>query len=189
MFQVTGTIEGIADILFNAPPDIEEFEEAKGTKKRPSTMSIEEKQERALDRLHQDARGLFLPPGGFEKCLFTGSDYAGLKDGKRALSTLLKATLFLTEDPRLFVAGSLATRPDYIHEKLGRVPPRTGGMAVIRRPALNPGWQAKFMMTMTAARVAEYDRRMAREPGGSLVGLGGWRPRYGRFLVKEWKRT
>ena len=77
--------------------------------------------------------------------------------------------------------------PDYLHETWGRLPPRTGAQVVVRRPALREGWQARFGFTITDDRVQEADVRLALEQGGVLVGLGSWRPRYGRFRITTWE--
>lgn len=184
MYRINGTIEGIADLLFNAPPPVEEEEQDRKTKKHPSKMTVAENRADSMKRLHQNGHGIHLPPGGFEKALLDGANLAGLKDGKRSLSTLLKATVFLEEDPTLG-----CEKPDYIHEKQGRVPPRTGAMVVIRRPAMNTGWTATFSLVVTTDRIVESDVRLALETAGMLVGLGGWRPRYGRFKITEWERV
>lgn len=180
MYHITGTIEGIADILFNAPPPIEE-EKGSG-KKHPSKMSIEELREDALKRLHVNGRGLFHPSMAFLNCLYAGSNRAGLKDGKRSLSGTLEATVFV-EGELLFGVD----KPDYIHETWGRVPPRTGAMVVIRRPALKAGWRLPFNLLIADDRISSASIREALDHAGLLVGLGGWRPQYGRFKVIEWE--
>ncbi len=181
MYRIQGTLEGIADLLFNAPPPIED-DKPKG--KSVSKMSASEAREDALKRLHKNGHGLYLPDTALTASLFAGANFAGLKDGKRALSTLLKAIVFV-EGELLF--GKEA--PDYIHESWGRVPPRTGAMVVIRRPALNAGWTLPFTLMVADDRISEGQLHEAMEHAGLLVGVGGWRPRYGRFKLSRWEKV
>lgn len=181
MYRVKGVIEGISDFLYNAPPPIED-DKPKG--KHASKMSADELREDALKRLHKNGQGLYLPDTALTASLFAGANFAGLKDGKRALSTLLKAIVFVEGD-LLFNKEA----PDYIHEAWGRVPPRTGAMVVIRRPALNTGWRLPFTLMVADDRISEGQLRESLEHAGLLVGVGGWRPRFGRFLVKEWAKA
>jgi hypothetical protein len=60
------------------------------------------------------------------------------------------------------VLHSTTTRPsfgvaeyDYIHEVLGRVPPRTGSQVLIRRPALDTGWVLTFALTVVNGKLTE----------------------------------
>lgn len=180
MYHINGKIEGIADILFNAPPPIED--EKSGTK-HPSKMSPEELRREALNHLHVNEKGIFLPDDGFIKALRAGSNFAGLKDGQRRLASLLEATVFVNGD-LLFGRNE----PDYIHEVWGRVPPRTGAMVVVRRPALSAGWELPFRLLVTSDKISEAQLKLALDQGGMLNGLGSWRPKYGRFKVVEWTK-
>jgi hypothetical protein len=179
MYRIKGKIEGMADILFNAPPPIED---TKGAGKAPSKMSADELRVEAMKKLHRDARGLFLPETALLESLFAGSNRAGLKDGRRALSGTLKATLFV-EGGLLFGREE----PDYIHEVWGRVPPRTGGMVVLRRPALTTGWTLPFTLLVADDRIGAGQVREALDTAGLLVGVGAWRPIHGRYKVVEFE--
>lgn len=179
MYRIKGQIEGIADILFNAPPPIED---TKGKGKAPSKMSADELREAALLRLHKNGHGIFLPDTALLESIYAGSNRAGLKDGKRAMSGTLEAIMFVEGD-LLFNRDA----PDYIHEVWGRVPPRTGAMVVIRRPALNVGWELPFTFLVADDRIGDGQIKEAMETAGYLVGVGGWRPKYGRFKVTDWQ--
>jgi hypothetical protein len=179
MYKIKGGLEGMADILFNAPPPIEE---EKGKGKAPSKMSSEELRQEAMKRLHRNGQGIFLRPEALLESMYDGSNRAGLKDGKRALSRLLEATVFV-EDAILFGKDE----PDYVHTCWGRVPPRTGAMVPIRRPAMNAGWKVSFTLAVMNDSIGEGQIREALDHAGLMVGVGSWRPQYGRFRVTSWE--
>lgn len=77
---------------------------------------------------------------------------------------------------------------DYKHEEFGRIPPKTGSSVLISRPAFKKGWEAEFTM-----QVIDKDRLPIKvlkeivEFAGKFVGIGDWRPHFGRFEVVEFK--
>jgi hypothetical protein len=77
--------------------------------------------------------------------------------------------------------------PDYVHTCWGRVPPRTGAMVPIRRPAMNAGWKVSFTLAVMNDSIGEGQIREALDHAGLMVGVGSWRPQYGRFRVTSWE--
>ena len=65
-----------------------------------------------------------------------------------------------------------------------RVPPKTGARVMKVRPMVPTGWQLKFSVEYDENLVNEKDLHRAMVDAGTLVGLGNWRPKFGRFLVK-----
>ncbi|RPJ00652.1 MAG: hypothetical protein EHM36_14360 [Deltaproteobacteria bacterium] len=114
--------------------------------------------------------------------MLEGSGLANLKVGKRGLKTYLEATVF--PEGNLYFG---ADKPDFIHECTGRRPPKTGGACIIKRPALNAGWKAPFSLLVVDERRTPEEIKKAIEESGMLVGLGDWRPEYGRFFLTAWK--
>ncbi len=176
MYRIKGTLEGLADLLYNSPGPVLK---AKG--KAPSKMSVEELDALAMEKLHEGPNGLFLPHGAFEKAVFEGATRAGLKDGKASLSRLLQAIMFIEGELLLH-----RDKPDYIHTVWGRVPPRTGAMVPIRRPAILAGWKIGFSLMISLDRIPDTEIRQAIDAAGLFVGFGSWRPKFGRFKVIDW---
>ena len=185
MYRVHGTIEGIADLLFNRPGEIVEEIEDSPKPKAAGRQTLEEKRQLAVkDKLHRDGSGhIIIPPSALLEALFAGANRAGLKDGKRSLSGTLEAICFI--EGTLLVNGG-TDKPDYVHECWGRIPPRTGGMVVLCRPAFHPGWTAAFTMMVADDRIPQRDVRSSLDHAGLLVGIGAWRPQLGRFKVTAW---
>lgn len=71
----------------------------------------------------------------------------------------------------------------------GRVPPKRGPMVKVWRPAMEVGWTLRFAFRVFDDIVDAEQVREALATAGLLVGLGAWRPEYGRFVVDEWNVT
>lgn len=172
-YHVTGTIEGVAPILFNQPYT------------EPASRKTEEQRrtEALARRIYRDERGVFIPKWTFKKMLCVdGATRAGLKIARASMTRYLLAGLFLDDDP-IFTGQEIA------HETWGRVPPRTGAMVKVWRPGLDTGWQLTFGFQVIDDLVRPSEVRAALDIAGLGVGLGGWRPEYGRFVVKDWHAT
>jgi hypothetical protein len=172
MYHVNGMIEGTAPILFNRPYT------------EPSSTKTEEtrKATAARERVYTGPDGLYIPAWTFKKMLSVdGATRAGLKIKRTGLSKYLLAALFMDGDPLFGVKEA-----DGLNEVWGRVPPRTGAMVKIWRPQLNTGWHLSFGFSIVDDLVEESQVKEALEVAGLKVGLGGWRPEYGRFIVREW---
>lgn len=181
MYTITGKIEGVAPLLFGAFAD-------PGVLDTPAQGGIHTKEHRleeAEARAYRDENGLlYLPARNFKCCLLDGCKKAKLKSGQFSLAPFLEATIF--PDHRL----RFLTHPtdyDFMHEAQGRRPPRTGKACIIRRPALDVGWQLAFKLAVVDDRqIPDLIHRSLSE-GGIMVGLCDWRPEYGRFIVTEWE--
>jgi len=64
-----------------------------------------------------------------------------------------------------------------------RVPPRTGARNLTTKPMMPTGWVLEFDVTITSDEVAPERVIKAAQQAGLTCGLGGWRPRFGRFEV------
>jgi hypothetical protein len=178
MYSIQGKIEGMADILFNKPLP-EEIERPEGS--NPGRKTKDQRLEQAERRVHDTPKGLCWPVEGFIESICAGSQKVGLKVGKGGFASYVKAGVFVEGD-LLFNKK----KRDYIHEHWGRVPPRTGALVLVRRPALKEGWSIVFRLAVLD-NINDEQLKTALEHAGLLVGLGSWRPRYGRFRVTEWK--
>lgn len=57
------------------------------------------------------------------------------------------------------------------------------------RPAMHSGWKAKFVFTvLTPEYIRAQDLQETLTLAGRLIGVGDFRPTYGRFVVNEFKR-
>ena len=181
MYTVEAVIEGVAPILFNGwtKQALEDLDTGRTGGKR----TIAQKEAEGEAKLYRDARGIYLPKWNLKRCLEDGCRLGAFKEGRKGLLPYLQATVFIEEDP-VFDGP-----PDqwFMHICWGRIPPRTGTAAILRRPALPAGWRLPFQLVVMDDN---------RDPGrlnevvttaGLLAGIGAWRPEYGRFLLTDWK--
>lgn len=58
------------------------------------------------------------------------------------------------------------------------------------RPAMNLPWRLRFEISLWKNPLIDENKlRNWFEAGGFQLAVGSWRPRYGRFMVSEWRRT
>lgn len=182
MYRITGKIQGVAPILFSHWTEEAEKSIREGT--TGGKFSDDQRMQEAMQKVYLNEQGdLTLPNWNFKKCLLEGCRKAGLKEGRASMSPFLEATVFVDAELSFGVQA-----PDFIHEVTGKRPPRTGGACLIKRPALNAGWSLPFSLSVVDDRRSADHIRRALEEAGLLVGLGSWRPEYGRFVVTEWQR-
>lgn len=181
MYQIKVTIEGASRILINR---LTEEQKAKIDKRETGgTRTVKESEDEALGLAYRNKNGLYLPGGNIKKCLLNGITRGNIKEGKASARPYVEATVFIEPDEVEFGVD----KPDFIHECMGRRPPKTGGRCVIRRPGLHEGWHLSFTMMVVDDRRNSDSLRRGMEEAGLLVGLCDWRPEFGRFIVKKWE--
>lgn len=176
MIRVSGTIEGVAPLLFSRM-----YQDLGAPGGKPSPEEIAQE---PFMKLHRDEHGCFIPSVSFKQCLLNGAKMGNIKDGRRSYATVLEATFF--PEGNLYLGKETF---DDVFETWGRRPPGPRGAAImLRYPRFAVGWCADFtgILTMgdqhTVAAVQQ-----ALEAAGLLVGLGSWRPEYGRFIVRSFR--
>jgi len=178
MYHIKGTIEGIAPILFNAPSL--DMLAPSGSQRQKTDQ---ERDEEAMKRCYMNGEGLYLPAWNFKKCLLNGFQTLDLRvPGSKS------KRLWRFIQPVLFVEGELSfgvDAPDFLHKCPGRN--ADGSATIVRRPALKEGWRLPFALSVLDDIVREQDIHLALQTSGERVGLGGWRPEYGRFVVTDWE--
>ncbi len=99
---------------------------------------------------------------------------------KSAMDLFKAAIVSLTE-----LASIGAKEPDYLDQR--RVMIQRSGITRVR-PAMKAGWTAKFeLMVHLPEYVSPNLLRETIDDAGRLIGLGDFRPTYGRFTVKSWE--
>ena len=181
MYWVDVTIEGIAPILFHRMT--EEEQESMAQSRTGGTRTVAQKRKEALSKVYRNGDGLFCPGENIKKALLQACTKASLKYGKKALYGYVEALVFI--EPHQVSFGKL--EPDFVDERVGRIPPRTGGRVIIYRPGLHEGWVLSFTLAVMDDRIPEDHLKRALDEAGVLVGLCDHRPEFGRFVVKKWE--
>lgn len=174
MQRITGTIEGVAPILFSRM-----YGDLEGPGGKPTP---EQKLQEALLKCHRDEHGIYIPGNMFKQVILAGAKAGNVKDGRKSYATVLEATMF--PETHLYLGKDTY---DEVFEHWGRRPPGPRGAAImIRYPLFKTGWQANFslILTMGDRHTVEAVQR-SLIAAGLLVGMGSWRPEYGRFILVD----
>ena len=153
---------------------------AKGGKK----MTLSDYQER--DRLEWEGSlywsdtegGIVLPSDNLERCIQEGA-----KKSRKGKDFAAAVFLSETEVPLIHrmdtsTKAEIYANPSYTLRKGVKVQMSR----VIRvRPLIPTGWQLAFTVDFDDSIVNESDIKDALTNAGALVGLGDWRPKFGRF--------
>ncbi len=192
MASFTLEIEGIAPLLMHSARLADPLDEAAKalaavSGKRSKTDADHEELGRLehLGSLYiaQDF-GPYVPGANVEACLFRGA-------AKTKKGTLLKSALLIPEqvNPLLYVgprdADELWKDKQFVH----RASVKVGTSRVIRTRPVFPNWQLTVAGDLDLEVVSARDFEGIAEVSGRLVGLGDWRPRFGRFKVNSLKWT
>ena len=65
-----------------------------------------------------------------------------------------------------------------------KIPPKTGALIWKCRCMMPTGWNISFSLEYDEDIVAQKSLEQALEMAGRLSGIGGWRPKFGRFTVE-----
>ena len=120
-----------------------------------------------------------IPAEMMEACLFRAA-------AQQRNSSKAKAGLVVRDDLRLEYDGppdpqALCADPRF---RL-RCGVRVGTSRVMRTRPRFPDWAADLVVDYLPSLLNEHDVRRFAVVAGEQVGLGDWRPRFGRFLVNE----
>ena len=174
--KVKVTIEGIAPLLMHRYP----IEEAGEIKRKGEIPSHEEECERAL---YKNEEGCYFPSSWINAMLVqAGSKF---RKGRTTYRDIMKTVIVEPDEiPLLKKDGK---RYETYDEKLV-VPVVVQRQRIVRaRPRFN-NWKASFEIEFDEKLVKPEDMKAIFNLGGSTIGIGDWRPKYGRFEVVEFKK-
>jgi hypothetical protein len=154
---------------------------SKGSKK------MQEPDYKKRDRLEWEAGlywddkcGLFIPAANIERCIQLGAQ-------KKRLGKDVQAVVFVSDDivPVKVKGGTRSKEALYKDPAFTlRVGVAIQKSRIIRiRPMIPTGWELSFTLEYDEDILSGEDLIKAMQDAGALVGLGDWRPKFGRFLV------
>jgi hypothetical protein len=183
MYLIEGQLAGLAPFLWNRMVDSSVLDT--GISGIPSTK--DGRLEEAEKKVYVGADGdLCIPRLTLKRVILDGARESKIKVSKVFLSKLVAGAVFVDSDPSFGVS-----KRDFIHEAVGKIPPRTGKAAIIRRPALDTGWSLSFRLNVLDefAAIPSDQLKAAVALAGVRIGMGSWRPEFGRFMVARWDRV
>lgn len=186
MYSAKVTIRGLVPVCFNRPSD--DLRSKIETRSAGGRRTGAKAQEEAEDRIYTNSHGIYAPRRWLKSCLLEGCTLANLKYGRRGLYPYLQgAVLIMEEEVSLCRDGQPILERDFIHERWGRIPPKTGALALLRNPGIHAGWEGQFTFLVGDDGIDPDMVRQALASGGALRGIGNGRPEFGRFEVTGWE--
>lgn len=127
--------------------------------------------------------GVYMPSDNIERCIQLGAQ-------KQRLGKSCQAAVFVSDDiVQVKYDGPKTIEAMYKDKRFSlRKGVRIQQSRIIRvRPMIPTGWTITFTLEYDNSLIDEEKLIASLRDAGSLVGLGDWRPKFGRFLVEETK--
>lgn len=133
----------------------------------------------------RDGIGFFVPADNIAKALRDGA--AKSKKGKD-----IQAAAIIDEievpvggiDKRQKLKDYYGHESEFVLRCPIRIPPKTGARVMADKVCIPTGWTLSFSVSYDESLISEQSLLTAMEDSGALVGIGGWRPKFGRFTVE-----
>jgi hypothetical protein len=154
---------------------------SKGTKKLTEADFEERDRLEWEGGLYWDTDGPAIPADNIERCIRLGAQRSRLgKDVVACVFCTLPVIPLKYDGPK--TRDQMYADPHFTLRK-GIVINKS---RIIRiRPMIPTGWSLEFELEFDATIINPKALMRAMIDAGSLIGLGDWRPKFGRFLVEE----
>jgi hypothetical protein len=190
MYNVSVTVNGTAPLMQHRFPMPDLVDQSKGGHKSTGAKDYTDEWR---DYLYVDSDGqIFQPAVHFEGALFKAA--AAFKiTGKRGATykELFKANVFITPDQIPHVGFTKPDALDYDADKplyLDARPVVIQRNRVVRiRPVFAPGWKLDFEAEVLDDEIQSSLLQDVLAHAGKAVGIGEYRPRFGRFNVTKFE--
>lgn len=180
--RIAVTIEGVAPLLQNNG-----LSGAEGIKQRGRRMAGKgpDNPDEWQAKLYRVGGVLGHPTDAIWSALIRAArEFKG--DKRRTMADPIRACVFPAGKFAVLVGKK---EPDFIHEAM-IVNPNTKGRGIRYRPAFQAGWRMEFDLDVSDPESVPVDKlKEILDYAGLRVGLGDWRPRYGRFMVTKFERV
>jgi hypothetical protein len=158
---------------------------SKGSKKLTDSDREEMQRLEWAGSLYWDEKlGLHIPSENIEKCIREGATKSRLGKAAEAASFVTDPVVKLDCGKYPMDLDKLYELSEYQFRKPVRIPPKTGARIMKVRPVIPTGWKLTFVVEFDDSVINSKDIVKAMIDAGALVGLGDWRPKFGRFTVE-----
>lgn len=173
-------IQGTAPLL---QANVLSAEESLSRKGRRKTSGAKDDANEWKGFLYPIDGGLGHPSAAIETALATAAREFKA-DKRRTMKDVVKACVFVEGD---FITLVGKTEPDMIRRDI-IVNPNTKGRGFVYRPLFHAGWKAKFNLILQDEDAVPADRlKEMLDFAGTRIGIGAWRPKFGRFMVTKFE--
>ena len=173
-------IEGIAPMLQH---NIDGGEEQMLRKGKRATGGVMDNPDEWKAFFYKDKDGkIGHPSAAVESALATAArDFKA--DKRRSMKDVIKALVYANETMMTFTNR---TEKDIEVHRASVVNPNTKGRGFRYRPLFSIGWVLSFSLTIADTEVVEVSRvKEILDYAGYRIGVGNWRPKFGRFMVRK----
>lgn len=156
----------------------------KGDEDRLLELAIAQKRNDFMASAYFDAKEkrFFVPDSVIMACIKEAAKASKKgKDIDRAV--LMEETQAYVEGvPAVKSLDDAYTKDEFKLQTPCKIPPKTGSLFMKLRCVMPTGWKAKFALSFDETVIAEKTVRDVLERAGGFVGIGSWRPKFGRFV-------
>lgn len=132
----------------------------------------------------EEGGGIYLPGEMIQACIKEGAK-------KNKLGKQIDSAFQPIEDAAVEVGKRLPKTleelykfPEFSFRKAVKIPPRTGAMVMKVRPMVPRPWTATFVVEFDETVLSKDQVIKSIIDAGTYVGVGNWRPKFGRFTVE-----
>lgn len=178
------TIEGIAPLLHARHPTPEQEEEIKqrSSAEGKKVKKVTDKEQFDM-HAYKDKKGKFIQPAEMIEAAMVKAATNWRMEGKKTYKDAFKAGMFI--DP----VEILHEIQDFVPDARWGKNPSTGGAIWVVRPSAEK-WRLSFTVNLLLdEKIPDHMVKDALDYAGLYVGIGAWRPKFGRFKVTSFKET
>jgi hypothetical protein len=160
------------------------------TKKRSKDLTPSDREkvsriEWELSAYHDTEVGFYMPSQNIERCLRDGGAKARVGKKIEAGAFLSEVIVPLKNQGRYKELDKAYEQAEYKLRTAVRLPPKTGARLMKTRACIPTGWTLEFTVEFDNSVIDSKELLEAAVQAGALVGLGNWRPKFGRFTVEK----
>ena len=135
-----------------------------------------------LDLAYVDQeQGCYIPAEQIRASLVKSAvDFIHTKSTKKSYKDFINATVEIEPDKIPLGKGDC----DYVHEEYVK---GIANPVLLKRPAFKKGWKVGFSLLVSEDEISQDCLKKILEHAGKFIGIGDWRPHFGRFEIIEFK--
>ena len=176
-------IKGLGGLLMNKMPDLSQ---PKASKSQQAKEDPHEKELRTWkDKLYTNGDRVILRAEALHQCLQDGAKYWGAKipgEGSKTFSNILKCGVVVEDADLGLTIDSPFIVP--LGKNVNGTPTKPTAAMVYKIRPMVQSWEASFVMhVFDTGRLTPDVLATVLAHAGTFIGIGDWRPVYGRFEV------
>jgi len=174
-YEVKVKVRGIADYLQHKRP----IEEENGSRKKSGEVDYSKEAEKSM--YYDDEVGCYIPSKQLRASLVKSGTSFKIKGRMgKTYKDLVNATVEVEPDKIPLGKKNF----DYNHQEFVKI---QRNQILRSRPAFKKGWEAEFTLLVMDDQMQKDILKEIVENAGKFIGIGDWRPHFGRFEVVKFK--